>query len=102
MYHPVLVGGQLNECAEVHDTDHLALKYHAGFYVCNDSGNDGDCLVNHGLIRTAYVYGSIIGNVNLDTGLFNNLIDDLALLSYHIANLLRINGNLLNLGGVWA
>ena len=102
MNHTILIGGQLYKCAEVHDTHHFAVKYHARLNICNDSGNNLDGLINHSLVRAAYIYSTVVRNVNLNTGLLNNLVDNLALLSYHIANLLRIDGNLLNLRGIWA
>ena len=58
--------------------------------------------VNHLFIGTAYGNCSRIINVNLHTGLLNNLIDHLALLADNIANLLRINRNLLDLRRIFA
>ena len=38
----------------------------------------------------------------LNAGFLDDLVDYLALLSYHITDLLRINGDLLDLWSIWA
>ena len=102
MHHTVLIGSQLYKGAEVHDAYNLACKYHTGLNVRYNAGDDSNGTVDHSLIRTAYIYRTLIGNVNLNAGFLDDLVDYLALLSYHITDLLRINGDLLDLWSIWA
>ena len=102
MYHTVFVWCQLYKCAEVHDTYYLAGKYHSSFDISNNSCNNSDSAVDHSLVSTANIYNTFITDVDLNAGLFDDLVDYLALLSYHITDLLRINGDLLDLWSILA
>ena len=100
MDHAVLVGSQLHEGTEFHDPDYLTGKDHACLYLGNDVFNNGNRFVDHLLIRAAYIYSSVVGDIDLYAGLSDDAIDHLALLSYHIANLLGIDHDLGDLGRI--
>ena len=102
MNHTILVRCQLHKCAEVHNSDNLALHDGARFDVCHDALDNLNRACNHLLIGSAYGYASVVGNVDLNAGLLDNLIDYLTLLADNITDLLRIDGDLLDLRSVLA
>ena len=102
MDHAVFVWSQLYECAEVHDADYFTGQNLASLDVGNDVFDDLDCFCDHIFIGTAYGYVAIIGNIDLHAGLFDDLVDDFTLFADNITDLLRINGDLLDLWSVLA
>ena len=100
MNHALLAGSELDERAEILDADYLALEDLAFLKICGDHLDHLHSLVHHHLVGSAYGYLAVIGNIDLNPGAGNDLIDGLASLSHHIADLLRIDLNGDDLGRI--
>ena len=98
VHHTFLSGSELQERAELLDADYLALEDLSFFKVSHDNLNHVNCLVDHLFVGTADGYAAVFLNVDLHAGLLDNPVDHLALLADYIADLLRIDRNLYNLG----
>ena len=97
MNHAFLARCKLKECAKFFNADNFADIDLAFFKLRSDHLNHFDSLVNAFFFNATDCHSTIIGNINLNTRLINNLVDDLTLGADNITNLLRINHNLLNL-----
>ena len=64
--------------------------------------NDLDRALNTCLLNTADIDGSVIININLNTGLIDDRIDGLTLLTNDLTDLLRVNLHLLDLRCIFA
>ena len=97
MNHTVLVRSQLHKSAEIHNADNRSCQNLSRLNLCDNTLNNSNRLVDHSLVCTADGNTSIVADINFHACLLNDLVDHLALFSYHIANLLRVDSNLLNL-----
>ncbi len=102
MEHTVLAGGELNECAKVHDAHDFAQIYIPDLDILGDAFDDAACLGSGGFIGRGDVHAAVVLNVDLHAGLGNDLVDHLSAGSNDLANLFRIDGEADNLGRVLA
>ena len=97
MHHAFLARRKLDEGAEFLDGNDGTGKDHAFLEIGRDDADHLDGLVDRVQIRTAYADGTVILDIDGSAGAGDDLIDRLASLTDHIADLHRINGDLDNL-----
>jgi len=91
MNHSFFSGSEFDECAEFLNTYNGSLENLAFLEISGDDLNHLYRFIHHFLIGSAYGNLSVIGNINLNAGAGDNLIDCLSALSNHITNLLGID-----------
>ena len=99
MNQSLLAGSELQEGAELFDAHHFSGEDLSRLKVGGDNLDILHGLVHHLLVRAADGYRAVVLNVDLHAGLIDNSVDGLASLAHHIADLLRINVDLNDLGG---
>src|SRR5690606_5863386 len=97
MDHTFLTGSKFYESSEVFNTDNLTFVYLTFLEIGHYHLYHMKSIIDAFLIDAAYRHCTVIGYINLNTGLFNNCINGLTSLTDHIANLSRIDLNLNNL-----
>ncbi len=97
MNHPLFTWRKFQECPKLLNAYDLPDKNLSCLKIRGDDSYQPGCLVHHFLICPADRYRALIVNVNLHTGQLYDGINSLASLTYHIANLRRIDLNLYNL-----
>ena len=98
----VFVRSDLNECAEIHDADYFPIIDSAGLNRFYDQRDDLQRAIDHFFIYAKYIDTSVIVDVDLNTGLIDDAVDNLTLLADHFTDLLRIDGHLLDLRSVFS
>ena len=89
MYHAVLAGSDLYECAEVHDTNYLALVDRADLRRVNDGGDYLNAGVSLVKVKTADEYVAVVVDVDLNVEVSAELLDNLAALADNLADLVN-------------
>ena len=102
MHHSLLAGSELYESAELLDGYHSSLIELSLLIVGSYHLHHLYRLVHILLIGTADGYCAVIGDIDLHSGTGNDLIYGLSSLTYHISDLLGVNGYLYDLGSILA
>ena len=97
MNHSIFIWCQLNKRTKFKDSDNFSCHHHSCLDFCHNILDHPNCSVDHFLICATDRNIALFTDVNLYTSFFNNLIDDLTLLSNNITNLCWINCDLFNL-----
>ena len=102
MDHTIFFRLQLNKSTERHNADNLTGNDLARLNVSHNALDDALCFLDHLFVGTADCYVAFLGNVDLHAGLLDDLVDHAALLTNHIADLLRVDADLVNLRSIFA
>ena len=103
VYHSVLAGSEIDAGAELtlvvlHNLDYLAFVNITHFDVADYVLDDSAGLANGFEVVGSDKDGAFVVDVNLDAGLFDNLVYGLAAAADDVANLIGVNGERDNLG----
>ena len=99
--HSLFARSKLDEGTELFDADYFTGQDLASLEVGYDDLDEIDGFLNHSHIGSAYGNCSVISDIDLHAGLVDDGVDGFTLLSYHIADLVRIDADLNDLGAYW-
>ena len=100
MNHAVFAGCKFYKRAEVHYSYNLTDKFVANFRIFCNSQNDILSFLRHDLVSRCDKHHTVVGNIDFNTRLLDNLIDRLSAASDNFSYLFGINREGNNLGRI--
>ena len=101
MYHAFFARCKFYESAKFLDAYYRTGKDLSSFEVCSDNADHIHGFCHFFFVCTANGNGTVIVDIDLYTCLLNNGVDNFALLSHYVADLLRINADLDDLRSIF-